>query len=140
MILMIYLWMNGGVNDMARMIDADSLMKKFCVNSDGRRIPEVDCDNIQVTVPIKDIKKIIREQPIAYDVDKVVEEFCRYDASSIEELMQRARNKAIDDLVIQCKKVHARGLITNWGKPFGIEFDKLDEIAQQLKEGAFDGN
>lgn len=45
------------------------------------------------------------------------------------------RNKAIDDLVLQCKKVHARGLITNWGKPFGIEFDKLDEIAQQLKAG-----
>lgn len=49
-------------------------------------------------------------------------------------------NKAINDLVFQSQKVRARGLITNWGKPFGIEFDKLDEIAQQLKEGGTNGN
>lgn len=55
-------------------------------------------------------------------------------------IYSKGYNKAIDDLVFQSKKVRARGLITNWGKPFGIEFDKLDEIAQQLKEGAVDGN
>lgn len=49
--------------------------------------------------------------------------------------VERIRNKAIDDLVFQSKKVRASGLITNWGKPFGIEFDKLDEIAEQLKAG-----
>lgn len=58
---------------MARYIDADALLKKFCVNSEGRRIPEVDCDNHEITVSIKDIKRIIREQPTAYDVDAVVE-------------------------------------------------------------------
>lgn len=59
---------------MARYIDADALLKKFCVNSEGRRIPEVDCDNHEITVSIKDIKRIIREQPTAYDVDAVVAE------------------------------------------------------------------
>lgn len=55
-----------------RLIDADALLKKFCVNSEGRRIPEVDCDNHEITVSIKDIKKFIREQPTAYNVDKVL--------------------------------------------------------------------
>lgn len=59
---------------------------------------------------------------------------------ALEHYGQEIRNKAIDDMVLQCKKVRARGLITNWGKPFGIEFDKLDEIAQQLKEGGTDGS
>lgn len=59
---------------MSRLIDADALLKKFCVNSEGRRIPEVDCDNHEITVSIKDIKRIIREQPTAYDVENVVEE------------------------------------------------------------------
>lgn len=59
---------------MGRLIDADALLKKFCVNSEGRRIPEVDCDNHEITVSIKDIKRIIREQPTSYDADKVVEE------------------------------------------------------------------
>ena len=62
------------VKKMGRLIDSDALLKKFCVNSEGRRIPEVDCDNHEITVSIKDIKKIIREQPTAYDVDKVIED------------------------------------------------------------------
>lgn len=57
-----------------RLIDADALLKKFCVNSEGRRIPEVDCDNHEITVSIKDIKRIIREQPTAYDPEAVVAE------------------------------------------------------------------
>lgn len=65
---------------------------------------------------------------------------CTNDCEHFDNGVAYGYNKAIDDLVLQCKKVHARGLITNWGKPFGIEFDKLDEVAQQLKEGAFDGN
>ena len=65
---------------------------------------------------------------------------CTNDCEHFDNGVAYGYNKAIDDLVLQCKKVHARGLITNWGKPFGIEFDKLDEIAQQLKEGGTNGN
>lgn len=57
-----------------RLIDVDELLKTFTVNSDGRRIPEKDCDNFDITISLKEIKRIIREQPTAYDVDKVVEE------------------------------------------------------------------
>ena len=57
-----------------RLIDVDELLKTFTVNSDGRRIPEKDCDNFDITISLKEIKRIIREQPTAYDVDKVVEQ------------------------------------------------------------------
>ena len=43
------------------------------MNKDGHRISERDCDNLEVTVSIKDVKTIIKEQPTAYDIDKIVE-------------------------------------------------------------------
>ena len=59
------------MNDLIR---RSELLKRFCINKDGHRIPERDCDNFEVTVSVKDIKTIIKEQPTAYDIDKVVEE------------------------------------------------------------------
>ena len=56
------------------LISISELLKRFCINKDGHRIPERDCDNFEVTVSVKDIKTIIKEQPTAYSVDKVVEE------------------------------------------------------------------
>ena len=59
---------------MSDLISRSELLKRFCINKDGHRIPERDCDNFEVTVSVKDIKTIIKEQPTAYSVDKVVEE------------------------------------------------------------------
>ena len=59
---------------MSDLISRNELLKRFCINKDGHRIPERDCDNFEVTVSVKDIKTIIKEQPTAYDVNKVVEE------------------------------------------------------------------
>ena len=59
---------------MSDLISRSELLKRFCINKDGHRIPERDCDNFEVTVSVKDIKTIIKEQPTAYNVDKVVEE------------------------------------------------------------------
>ena len=59
---------------MSDLISRIELLKRFCVTKDGHRIPERDCDNLEVTVSIKDVKTIIKEQPTAFDVDKVVEE------------------------------------------------------------------
>ena len=56
------------------LISRNELLKRFCINKAGHRIPERDCDNFEVTVSVKDIKTIIKEQPTAYNVDKVVEE------------------------------------------------------------------
>ena len=59
---------------MSDLISRNELLKRFCINKDGHRIPERDCDNFEVTVSVKDVKTIIKEQPTAYSVDKVVEE------------------------------------------------------------------
>ena len=59
---------------MSDLISRSELLKRFYVNKDGHRIPGRDCDNFEVTVSIKDVKTIIKEQPTAYSVDKVVEE------------------------------------------------------------------
>ena len=53
---------------MSDLISRSELLKRFLVNKDEHRIPERDCDNLEVTVSIKKV------QPTAYDVDKVVEE------------------------------------------------------------------
>ena len=59
---------------MSDLISRSELLKRFLVNKDGHRIPERDCDNLEVTVSIKDVKTIIKDQPTAYDIDRVVEE------------------------------------------------------------------
>ena len=59
---------------MSDLISRSELLKRFCINKDGHRIPERDCDNFEVTVSVKDIKTIIKEQPTVYDVDKIIEE------------------------------------------------------------------
>lgn len=46
------------------------------------------------------------------------------------------RAKAIDEFVIKLKRVRGYGLITNFDRPFGVTFNKLDDIAEQLKGGA----
>jgi hypothetical protein len=61
---------------MSELIDRKELLKCFCITKDGKRIPEVDCDNHEITISIKDIKKIIREQPIVNTrtpMDNIVE-------------------------------------------------------------------
>ena len=65
--------------------------------------------------------------------DEIMEEFCRYDASSIEELMQRARNKAIDDFVNACKE----DILC---QSFGLHANGIERIVEQLKAGGIDGN
>ena len=59
---------------MSDLISRSELLKRFLVNKDEHRISERDCDNLEVTVSIKDVKTIIKVQPTAYDVDKVVKE------------------------------------------------------------------
>ena len=56
------------------LISRSALLECFSITKDGHRIPERDCDNFEITVSIKDIKKIIKNQPIAYDVEKVVQQ------------------------------------------------------------------
>ena len=69
---------------MSDLISRNELLKRFCINKDGHRIPERDCDNFEVTVSVKDVKTIIKEQPTAYSVDKVVKELNKLDVKAIK--------------------------------------------------------
>lgn len=71
---------------MSELISRSELLKRFLVNKDGHRIPERDCDNIEVTVSIKDVKTIIKEQPTAYNIDKIVEELEKREEHYVEML------------------------------------------------------
>lgn len=55
---------------------------------------------------------------------------------AFEHYEKEIRNKAIDEFVIKLKRVRGYGLITNFDRPFGVTFNKLDEIAEELKGGA----
>ena len=57
----------------------------------------------------------------------IMDEFCKYDVSSFEELVTNARNKAIDDFVKGVKD-----LIVDLSV---IRFKHIDELAEQLKVG-----
>lgn len=69
---------------MSDLISRSELLKRFCINKDGHRIPERDCDNFEVTVSVKDVKTIINEQPTAYDIDKVIKELNKLDVKAIK--------------------------------------------------------
>lgn len=47
------------------LISRKDALRPFCISSKGERIPERDCDNWQVQIPIADVKKILREVPSA---------------------------------------------------------------------------
>lgn len=78
----------------------------------------------------------------------VMDGFCRYDASSFEELVINVRNKAIDDFA---EKLNAKcdGIINekwnsavapiSWAEAYADFKDYIDEIAEQLKEGVGNG-
>ena len=85
---------------MSDLISRSELLKRFLVNKDGNRIPERDCDNLEVTVSIKDVKTIIKEQPTAYDIDKIVEELEKKSIFSIQSgYTKPARIINVDDAI-----------------------------------------
>ena len=74
-------------------------------------------DNEQVAEWLEDYKHIKQLK------SDVMDGFCRYDASSFEELVTNARNKAIDDFVKEFKRKTP------------MENCLIDELAEQLKAG-----
>ena len=85
---------------MSDLISRSELLKRFLVNKDGHRIPERDCDNIEVTVSIKDVKTIIKEQPTAYDIDKIVEELEKREEHYVEMLDWQGQSAICDAIEI----------------------------------------
>lgn len=78
---------------MSDLINRSKLLRKFSVNSNGDKIPEYDIDNFPVTLSVKDIKEIIRNEPTISDKEirnKVIDEFAEALADKIEAKYCRA--------------------------------------------------
>ena len=80
-------------------------------------------DNDQVAEWLEDYKHIKQWK------SDIMDEFCKYDVSSFEELVTNARNKAIDDFVKEYKSCDNRSIQC---KKF---LNCADCIAEQLKAG-----
>ena len=66
----------------------------------------------------------------------VMEEFCRYDVSSFEELVANARNKAIDDFVKEICKMIVQSENNGNYRFYAVEIKQaIADIAEQLKAG-----
>ena len=106
---------------MSDLISRSELLKRFLVNKDGHRIPERDCDNLEVTVSIKDVKTIIKEQPTAYDIDKIVEklekirvkETCNKEKCDTKEI---CRICVVDDAIEIVKQGGVSDDVCEWRK------------------------
>ena len=80
----------------------------------------------------EDIFKAIHNVGIDVDKEELLKAL-QYDRGQYEKGYSDGYAKAIDEFVIKLKRVRGYGLITNFDRPFGVTFNKLDEIAEQLK-------
>lgn len=71
----------------------------------------------------------------------VMDGFCKYYASSFEELVTNVRNKAIDDFVAEIEKEYDNDYCPNVSDylDYEISIRDLFKIAEQLKAGESDG-
>ena len=66
----------------------------------------------------------------------VMEEFCRYDVSSFEELVTNARNNAIDDFVKEICKMIVQSENNGNYRFYAVEIKQaIADLAEQLKAG-----
>ena len=66
----------------------------------------------------------------------VIDSFCKYDASSLEELVTNARNKAIDDFVKEICKMIVQSENNGNYRFYAVEIKQaIADIAEQLKAG-----
>ena len=100
------------------------------------------CDEKSKNIKLKaepqvfvEIKQALEElKAIKQWKSDVMEGFCKYDASSFEEIVVNARAKAIDEFAERLKeKYGCLGYIDE------IKFEEVDKIAEQMKAGGIDG-
>ena len=66
----------------------------------------------------------------------IMDSFCKYDASSFEELIANARNKAIDDFVKEICKMIVQSENNDNYRFYAVEIKQaIADIAEQLKAG-----
>ena len=108
------------------MLSIDEAIEQFKYDAECNRA-DLDLsyaeDNEQVAEWLEELKHIKQWK------SDVMDGFCKYDASSFEELVTNARNKAIDDFVKEYKSCDNRSIQC---KKF---LNCADCIAEQLKAG-----
>ena len=66
----------------------------------------------------------------------VMDDFCKYDVSSFEELITNARNKAIDDFVKEICKMYVQSERNGNYRFYAVEIKQaIADLAKQLKAG-----
>lgn len=66
----------------------------------------------------------------------IMDEFCKYDVSSFEELVTNARNKAIDDFVKEICKMYVQSERNGNYRFYSVEIKQaIADLAEQLKAG-----
>lgn len=66
----------------------------------------------------------------------VMDDFCKYDVSSFEELITNARNKAIDDFVKEICKMYVQSERNGNYRFYAVEIKQaIADLAEQLKAG-----
>ena len=118
----------------------DEAIEQFKYDAECNRV-DLDLsyaeDNEQVAVWLEDYKHIKQWK------SDIIDEFCKYDVSSFEELIDNARNKAIDDFVnkiSESNKGHWRPTRYEHGEvvseTMSYDIGTIRLIAEQLKAGA----
>lgn len=110
------------------------------------------CDEKSKNIKLKaepqvfiEIKQALEElKAIKQWKSDVMEGFCKYDASSFEEIVVNARAKTIDEFARQLKESLNQEFPSNYEstKPFfALENARLivDDVAEQMKAGGIDG-
>ena len=66
----------------------------------------------------------------------IMDEFCKYDVSSFEELVTNTRNKAIDDFVKEICKMYVQSERNGNYRLYTVEIKQaIADLAEQLKAG-----
>ena len=87
-------------------------------------------DNEQVAEWLEELKHIKQWK------SDIMDSFCKYDASSFEELIANARNKAIDDFVKEICKMIVQSENNGNYRFYAVEIKQaIADLAEQLKEG-----
>ena len=72
------------------LIKRKDILKPFVINERGERIPEKDCDNLDIQVPLRTIKKIIKEVPSVNHEGKWIKSLSEYYDFACSECRSRA--------------------------------------------------
>ena len=98
------------------------------------------CEALQEYPKFRAIGTIEEFKAIKQWKSDVMEDFCRYDASSFEEIVANARAKAIDEFAETLNKKISEFVLEHkdnldFASGISVAWNMVDEIAEQMKAG-----